>query len=51
MEAKKDQETFLTITLSLAELFNKFANRVIKLKVRIFFLCNVQAKKKREIKE
>lgn len=48
MEVKKR----LRNTLTLNELFNKSAhNRAITLKVRIFFLYDAQAKKKREIKK
>lgn len=38
-------------TLSLTKFFNKFANRVITLKVRIFFLYDAQATKKQDSKE
>ena len=47
----KPREILLITTLSLTELFNKSANRIITLEVRFFFLYDAQAKKKRGITE
>lgn len=51
MEVKNDWEILLIKILSLTELFNKSANRIVTLEVRFFFLYDARVKKKRGITE